>query len=594
MNPPLAAPRRTGTVGTGAATGAAPEAAPRRDPPAVRRLGVVLALVTAAVATAFVVGGASWPPLAPVALLAAVLAFCVNRYAFFPSELAVTAEAAAVLAAVVAFSRDAPLLGPLVVAVLVGPVDMVHWEQRAFTRMAHNAGDRALAAVVAAVTFGAVTNGSVASVPLVGAGIVAATVAFAAVEVSLSVALLRLLGETGWRATVGHAVGLEALTVPIGIAGAAAGLVAIEHGWWFALLVLAPLPWVPELALRPRTGRVRRARARAATAAIGVLAAGVAVAATPTSDRVFVLVLCAGAALLGLELAVRPAAPLPVLAALAVVPVAAPAIGTPVAGVACAAAIALVVACVTWSVAGGGWWGPVLAVLGGASAALVARVCEPTDSLTRTWCGVASAVVFGSVAVAAGRDRGRLAARALWTTPLVLAVALLGAVPGGGRVVGVIAVIAVGLTASAAVGSPPWDSRLLAGVAWVRSARPGGVVMLAVILAGAAALLACTSLVATGAHDTMFLVAGAIAEVLLGMAMVATRQWRFAPAARRRDAVVSAALAVAVATLYVRLAWVANGWSLLVMGVALAWAIRVVVPLRRIHARDAAREPVSR
>jgi hypothetical protein len=203
-------------------------------------------------------------------------------------------------------------------------------------------------------------------------------------------------------------------------------------------------------------------------------------------------------------------------------------------------------------------------------------------------------VVFGSVAVAACRDRRRLAACALWTMPLVLAVSLLGAAPRDVGVVGAITAVAVGLTASAAVGSPPWDSRLLARVACVHAARPGGVVAVALLLAGGAVLLACTSLVATGARDATIPVAAAIAQILLGMAMVATRQWRFAPVPRRRDAMVSAVLAIAVATLYVRLASVANGWSLLVMGVALAWATGVVMSIPRIRARDDARTTASR
>ena len=82
---------------------------------------------------ALLASGAPAPALGPVVLLVAVVAFSVNRYTFFPSELAVTAESAVVLAAVVSFSSDAPLLGPLVVAMAVGPVDMVHWEQTRLT-----------------------------------------------------------------------------------------------------------------------------------------------------------------------------------------------------------------------------------------------------------------------------------------------------------------------------------------------------------------------------------------------------------------------------------------------------------------------------
>src|SRR4051794_19103630 len=97
--------------------------------------------------------GAPLPPIAPVLLLAVAAALCVNRFALFPSEHAATAEAAVLLAAVVGFSGDAAILGPLTVALLVGPLDVLHWEQRSFVRMAYNAGNRGLATLTAVATF---------------------------------------------------------------------------------------------------------------------------------------------------------------------------------------------------------------------------------------------------------------------------------------------------------------------------------------------------------------------------------------------------------------------------------------------------------
>ncbi len=593
MNPPLASPRGSDA----APTAPAPDAPVRRDPPAVRGLGVALFLLGAAAAVACVLTGAPLPPLAPVVLLAGVLAFCVNRYTFFPSELAVTAEAAVVLAAVVAFSGDAPLLGPLVVAGLVGPADMVHWEQRAFSRMAHNAGDRVLAALAAALAFAAVTGGTLEAAPRVALGIVTATVAFAAVEVVLSVVLLRLLGESGWHATVGHAVGLESLTVPLGIAGGVAGVVAIDHGWWVALLVLAPLPWVPELALR-RRGAVWSAPvlARVVTATAGVLAASAAVIVTPASDRGAVLVVCVAAAVLGLELAVHRAAPVPVLAALAVLPVVTMTNGSPVAEIGRGAAVALVVVCASATVAGRWWWWSCVAALGGAAAALVGVGADPVGILAITWCGVGAAVVFGVIAAAAARDRRREAARALWTLPVVLAVSAASAIPSNTRVLGVVTIAGTGMTLTSWVAAPPWPSRVLARASRAHLHRLRAAIATATVLAVVAIALATVGVVATArARETAVLGAAATAEVVLAVALVATRQWRFAPASRRRDALLSAAATIGVASLYVRLASLGNGWSLLVMSAALAWALRVLVQVARVATpRPSSRAPIVR
>ena len=96
-----------------------------------------------------------------------VLAVTVNRGAFFPTELVATAEAAVLFAALVGFSRDAAFLGPLIVALAVGPLDVVHWRQRAVVRMAYNSGSQGLAVLVGAVAFRAVSEAFGGSFPAV-------------------------------------------------------------------------------------------------------------------------------------------------------------------------------------------------------------------------------------------------------------------------------------------------------------------------------------------------------------------------------------------------------------------------------------------
>ncbi len=109
--------------------------------------------VAAIAAVAVAVSGSPLPSVWPVLLLGALVALSLNQLAFFPSEWSATAEAAVLVAAIVGFADSAELLGPLLVALLCGPLDIVHWRQRAFWRMAYNSGNRMIAALLAAGVF---------------------------------------------------------------------------------------------------------------------------------------------------------------------------------------------------------------------------------------------------------------------------------------------------------------------------------------------------------------------------------------------------------------------------------------------------------
>ena len=124
--------------------------------------------VAAIAGAGFACGGSPFPSVWPVLVLGALVALSLNQLAFFPSEWSATAEAAVLVAAVVGFADSAELLGPLAVALLCGPLDIVHWRQRAFWRMAYNSGNRMIAALLGAVVFHArtpATPGSTSSWP---------------------------------------------------------------------------------------------------------------------------------------------------------------------------------------------------------------------------------------------------------------------------------------------------------------------------------------------------------------------------------------------------------------------------------------------
>ena len=161
----------------------------------------VVAFCVALLATALGIGGvllargSALPTPGPILFLALVAALCVNRFALFPTEHASTAEAAVLLAAVVGFRDEAVFLGPLVVALLLGPLDALHWEQRSFVRMANNAGNRGLATLAASAAFVACHDAFGSSPIEWCVVVVVAAGAFVVVDLALSATLLRLLGE---------------------------------------------------------------------------------------------------------------------------------------------------------------------------------------------------------------------------------------------------------------------------------------------------------------------------------------------------------------------------------------------------------------
>jgi hypothetical protein len=245
--------------------------------------------------------GSPLPAIGPVLLLAVAAALCVNRFALFPSEYAATAEAAVLLAAVVGFRADAPYLGPLAIALLVGPLDALHWEQRSFVRMAYNAGSRGLATLATAVTFASVCSfsGSSTTTWVVAVGLSAA--AFMAVDVGLAVVLLRLHGER-YQVAVSEVLDVDLLTLPIALAGAAAGILATEIGWWATVLALLPAAFVPELVIA--RARVRVTAMRDVVSLLSVIAVLATVAlVTPESGTATLAVLCLFAVVVGIEVA---------------------------------------------------------------------------------------------------------------------------------------------------------------------------------------------------------------------------------------------------------------------------------------------------
>ena len=507
----------------------------RREPRRVRWYSVALATTAVSAGVALVAAGAEPPPPGPVLLLSIAVALCINRFAFFTSEQAATAEAAVLLAAAVAFRADAAFLGPLFVALLVGPLDTLHWHQRAYVRMAHNAGNRGLAVLAASAVF-AGTSDALGSSPIAAsASVVLASAAFALVDLVLSAALLRLQGERT-AAAFRHVLDVDVLTLPIACYGAAAGFLAGEVGWWATAVALLPAAFLPELVIA--RARCRAAVVRDLAVLLTVLVAMVTLAfVVPTPSVALLALFGALGVLAGVELAIdRQTRVAPLFAVVVVVPL----IVADGDGVFFAAgAVAVLATTVSWlctaRVARPRLSTAVAVALGAGLLAARVDALDPHELGVVALAACAAGLGFEVVAVLAGSERRSRGLSMLWTAPLLAAAVAWALVwrslglGGGALFVGVMSA-----TCAATVwwGTPAWRSRVLRRAVGGMSARHIGTVL--GIVAGVAVL---TTVVGTAAHDRdlarcLAWISVGLGESAVAMAAMGVRQWRFAPRPR--------------------------------------------------------------
>ncbi len=458
------------------------------------------------------------PPLGVCAVLALPLTLCMNRFVFFPNEVGVTAEAATLFAAIVGFRSESPLLGPMLLALLVGVLDGRHWERRAFLRMSYNSGSQALTVLAAAYVFGEFTSAAGSSGATLLAASVLGAMVYVTVETGLGVVLVVMLGEPV-RTALRHQLPVNALALPLALFGAVTALTVAPTSWWLVGLALVPTAVVPELVL---VGMRRAAPRRRVLGALGIASCALVVLVAD--------VLVRGSALGGL--------------------------------------VGIVA----------------LALLLGADGRPPLRRCLPPSAVLvlATAAGFASASWLVAVcaatllallgAVAAG---GRLV-EAVWSLPLALAGSTVAAAAGASAlppglpiVIGVTGVVA----AAATWGSLPWTSRILAP--WgARRGRRWPIALLAGV--SSVSLLSSTWCLATGAPLAKHL-AVAAAAAALACATAGVRQWRFAPAARRRDGVLLAIGGVVVAALMVSGSATSGGVVAAVCVAAVAIAVTVAM-----------------
>jgi hypothetical protein len=571
--------------------GAAPDRAPGRDV-ATRARAYAWTLLGAATATgvALLVSGARLPSFGPVLLLGLVIALCLNQLAFFPNEWSATAEAAVLVAAVVGFAgapgsdpaAGAALLGPYAVAMTCGPLDTVHWRQRAFWRMAYNSGNRMLAAVLAAVAFAEVRVALGSSALAFAAAALAASLAIALVDLVVFVGFERVRGGTSLRSAVRDDLVIDCLTVPLGMIGALAGWIATRAGWWVAPFVLVPAAFAPELVLvrcrrllaRPLVAaRIRRS---APTLVVAACVLAIAALVAPVPDPVPFITLVVVAVLAGVEL--RADARAPVAPLVAVIVAASLVLGAGAGDARLSAAVAVaVVATATATVsarspAGARWWSPLLAA---AAAVVATRVFDARPGRAGA---LAAALAFEVLVLARW-------SRLVWSAPLVcaaIALACVGDAAGTSGVAWFGAGVAAVAVCASLWGAPPWTSGVLASWAARRAARWSRVALVStcVVALGAATAVSVTS----AGRPVLVPLAAAAAAAVLGMGAVASRQWRFAPVRRRVDALLAVTAACGVVIGYPSAAFDGNAWSVAVVAVSLAVGLVTAWPAARLLA----------
>lgn len=584
-----------------------------RDPARCRWFAIVLFTAGIVFGVALIASGQQLPSFGYVLLFAVLLAFAVNRFVLFPSEIAVTAEAAVLLAAIVALRDNGPLVGPWFVAFLAGPLDVVHWRRRSFVRMAFNAGNRMAATLAGATTFAIVIHaasltfghGAGSSLEALAGAAVGASIAFALVEGVVGTVLVRLRDagfpfRHGAGFPFGHGAGpwldaarielpMELLTVPLGMIGAFAGYLATQVGWWCAVAVLTPTLFLPELALiRWRrvhlpfghgagfrfghgAGAAKNLAATIGPAAAVLTAVALLVPLPPVSTLV---ALGAVALVAGLELRVDDSAP-PAVATLVGAAVVVSG-GTTAAAAALVAVVAVATACVV--ARANRWWTPVLA---GAAALGASAVYDVHPSRT---FALGAALIFELLVVARLAKVARFSG-VVWTAPLVCVAVTLAyvwrAIGPFGAVVFVVGMVAT-LVVTAFFGAPPWGSRVVGPWAARHRTRAQRAVL---VVAAVLSLSLGFAAGAVGDERVVLVAAGAAAAAAVAtMAMTGVRQWRFAPRSRARDAVLVLASAVTAVVAYPPLALHGSEWSLAILAGSLALSTPIAWPLARLAA----------
>jgi hypothetical protein len=236
-------------------------------------------------------------------------------------------------------------------------------------------------------------------------------------------------------------------------------------------------------------------------------------------------------------------------------------------------------------------------VLVAAGAGVLTALAVGADAVGEAWfapLGLGASMGFGLVVLLTARGRRQVQAASLvWTLPLAALAASAGMWPetgGPASVPASFAAIAGAAVLAAWCGSTPWRSRFVSRS--MGGVRGGGrrAVFLGSSLASAGLGVTALATAGRGAEPawTAAVVAG---ETAIAMAMFASRQWRFAPAGRARDATLLASTAVALQWCFERGLDAGFVWPAAVVAAALT--VVAIVGIPAVARGDTVVEPVA-
>ncbi|HEY3722989.1 MAG TPA: HD domain-containing phosphohydrolase [Acidimicrobiia bacterium] len=203
-----------------------------------------MALATAAVATAVVLAARGpLPAIAPVLILGALFALAENQVVDLPSGAGASASFMLGMTAIVVFSDQGALLGPLLVG-MCGGFYWPHIRAREWRKPLFNSANFGLSTLVSAIVFNALAPAGAHTPGQLLLLAVPATCAFAVVNLALLTVSLKLWTDE-WPATWRSFGGALLQMYPFALMGVFLGALYLDYG-----AVVVPLLVVPILVAR--------------------------------------------------------------------------------------------------------------------------------------------------------------------------------------------------------------------------------------------------------------------------------------------------------------------------------------------------------
>jgi hypothetical protein len=180
------------------------------------------------------------PDLGAVVLLGGLVVFAEHRAVIAPGNVLVSASLMVGMAAVVVFTHDGSLLGPLLVGVASG-IYVPHFRRASWGWMPFNASLMALSYLAAGGVYAALPDSLTGSLPAALAAAVIAAVAYMTVDVTIIVLSYVIEGERAFRSVLADVAAPALHAIPFALLGVFLGRMYLELGPWVVVLFVVPV-----------------------------------------------------------------------------------------------------------------------------------------------------------------------------------------------------------------------------------------------------------------------------------------------------------------------------------------------------------------